>query len=180
IAKVAKDYHVQYDNHWYSVPHRLVGERVEISATQTMVKVYHHSKCIAQHPRSHHAYRHSTHVAHMPENHAAYQEWSPERIRSWATNIGPNTLAVVVAVERSKDHLVQAQRACLGLLSEQKRYGSDRLENACALAISRQLPYIPVIKKLLKAGDDMRFQQDDSSNTTPGTHANIRGSHYYQ
>src|SRR5690606_34985614 len=47
IAKVAKDYHVQYDNHWYSVPHRLVGERVEISATQTLVKVYHQAKCVA-------------------------------------------------------------------------------------------------------------------------------------
>ncbi|KKO43781.1 transposase, partial [Arsukibacterium sp. MJ3] len=97
IAKVAKDYHVQYDNHWYSVPHRLVGERVEISATQTLVKVYHQAKCVAQHPRSHNAYRHSTDVAHMPENHAAYQEWNPERIRSWATHIGSNTLAVVLA-----------------------------------------------------------------------------------
>jgi hypothetical protein len=116
----------------------------------------------------------------MPENHAAYQEWNPERIRSWATHIGSNTLAVVLAVERSKDHLVQAQRACLALLSEQKRYGSDRLENACALAISRQLPYIPVIKKLLKTGEDMRWQPDDTTTLNPGTHINIRGSKYYQ
>jgi hypothetical protein len=68
----------------------------------------------------------------------------------------------------------------LALLSEQKRYGSDRLENACALAISRQLPYIPVIKKLLKTGEDMRWQPDDTTTLNPGTHINIRGSKYYQ
>ncbi|WP_407943644.1 IS21 family transposase [Maribrevibacterium harenarium] len=180
IAKVAKDYHVQYDNHWYSVPHRLVGERVEISATQTMIKVYHQTKCVSQHPRSHNSYRHSTDVAHMPENHAAYQEWSPERIRRWATAIGPNTLATVLAVERSKTHIVQAQRSCLALLSEQKRYGSERLESACTLALSRHQPYIPVIKKLLRSGEDLRFGHDDSNANDPGLHANIRGSHYYQ
>lgn len=180
IAKVGKDYHVQYDYHWYSVPHRLVGERVEISATQTLIKVYHQAKCVAQHPRSYTPYRHTTDIAHMPENHAAHLEWSPERIRSWATHIGTNTLAVVLAVERNKDHLIQAQRTCLGLLSEQKRYGSDRLEKACALAISRQLPYIPVIKKLLKNGEDMRWQPDETNSIIPGSHSNIRGSKYYQ
>ena len=88
--------------------------------------------------------------------------------------------AYVLAVERNKDHLIQAQRTCLGLLSEQKRYGSDRLEKACALAISRQLPYIPVIKKLLKNGEDMRWQPDETKTIIPGTHTNIRGSKYYQ
>ena len=155
-------------------------KRVEISATQTLIKVYHQAKCVAQHPRSYTRYRHTTDIAHMPENHAAHLEWSPERIRSWATHIGTNTLAVVLAVERNKDHLIQAQRACLALLSEQKRYGSDRLENACALAISRQLPYIPVIKKLLKNGEDMRWQPDETKSIIPGTHINIRGSKYYQ
>ncbi|MCC5453379.1 IS21 family transposase, partial [Rheinheimera sp. UJ51] len=72
------------------------------------------------------------------------------------------------------------QRACLALLSEQKRYGSDRLESACALAISRQLPYIPVIKKLLKTGEDMRRQPDETNTIIPSTHINIRGSKYYQ
>ena len=41
IAKVAKDYHVQYDSHWYSVPHRLVGEKVEVIASQVLIKVHH-------------------------------------------------------------------------------------------------------------------------------------------
>lgn len=179
IVKVAKDYHVQYAEHWYSVPHMLVGERVELSASQTFIKIYHQGKCVAQHPRSHALYKHSTDVAHMPANHAAYQEWNPERIRRWATTIGPNTLAVVLSIERSKAHIIQAQRACLGLLSEQKRYGANRLENACALALHRHQPYIPVIKKLLKEGEDTRYQPEESNNT-PGLHLNIRGPQYYQ
>ena len=41
IAKVAKNYHVQYDSHWYSVPHRLVGEKVEVIASHVLIKVHH-------------------------------------------------------------------------------------------------------------------------------------------
>ena len=75
---------------------------MKISATQTLIKIYHQAKCIAQHPRSYTPYRHTTDIAHMPENHAAHLEWSPERIRSWDNYIGTNTLAVVLAVNLSK------------------------------------------------------------------------------
>lgn len=181
IAKVAKDYHVQYDSHWYSVPHRLVGEKVEVVASQTLIKVHHKGQCVAQHPRNHIAFKHSTDVAHMPPSHAAYQEWGPERIRQWANDIGPSTLSMVLAIERSKAHIIQAQRACLGLLSEQKRYGSHRLENACTIALARQMPYVPFVRKLLKQGTDQVLQENSQTSATASiTHINIRGADYYQ
>ncbi len=77
IAKAAKDYHVQFDYHWYSVPHALVGERVEIHATQGLIKIACKGEVVAQHVRSSQRYRHTTDPTHMPPAHAAHREWSP-------------------------------------------------------------------------------------------------------
>lgn len=38
-VKVAPDYHVEYDRHWYSVPHERVGERLEVKAGQRLISV---------------------------------------------------------------------------------------------------------------------------------------------
>lgn len=180
IAKVAKDYHVQFDDHWYSVPHALVGERVEVHATQRLIKVACKRQVVAQHARSSKRYSHTTEAHHMPPAHAAHREWSPERIRTWAAGIGVNTAGVVQAIERSKAHVEQAQRACLSLLSLQKRYGGDRLERACGIALAQQCTRQRFIKNLLKNGFDQYHHDSDDSTAIPSTHANIRGPHYYQ
>ena len=52
-ASVYIDYHVAVDAHYYSVPHRLVGAKVEIHTCATTVAVYHRGRCVAQHVRSH-------------------------------------------------------------------------------------------------------------------------------
>ena len=88
---------------------------------------------------------------------------------------------MVLAIERSKAHIIQAQRACLALLGEQKRYGSHRLENACTIALGRQMPYVPFVKKLLKQGADQVLKEGIQATTTASiTHINIRGADYYQ
>jgi len=41
VARVNIDYHVELDGHYYSVPHRLVGEMMELRITVTTVEVLH-------------------------------------------------------------------------------------------------------------------------------------------
>jgi transposase len=180
VAKVAKDYHVQFDFHWYSVPHMLVGERVEIHATQSLIKIACKGEIVTQHVRSAQRYRHTTESAHMPPAHAAHREWSPERIRSWANRIGPNTAGIVHTIEQGKEHIEQAQRACLGLLSLQRRYGEERLERACGMALEQQCTRQQFIKNLLKNGYDQQVPDTTHRAATPVTHTNIRGPRYYQ
>lgn len=67
-VKVAPDYHVEYDRHWYSVPHELVGERLSVKAGQALVQVWHKGRCVAQHPRSDRQYSHTTNPAHMDDS----------------------------------------------------------------------------------------------------------------
>ncbi len=178
LAKVGKDYHVAFDNHWYSVPHALVGERVELMVTQRLVQIHYRGNVVATHIRSKKRYQHTTEASHMPVAHAVYKDWTPERIHRWAASIGKNTALVVEHIERSKAHVEQAQRSCLGLLSLQKRYSSERLERACGIALEQQHYAIRFIRNILANGRDSQSTPEPA--TTPTHHINVRGAHYYQ
>ena len=114
----------------------------------------------------------------MPVAHAVYKDWTPERIHRWAASIGKNTALVVEHIERSKAHVEQAHRSCLGLLSLQKRYSSERLERACGIALEQQHYAIRFIRNILANGRDSQSTPEPA--TTPTHHINVRGAHYYQ
>ena len=178
LAKVAKDYHVAFDNHWYSVPHALVGERVELMVSQRRGRVRYKGNIIAQHVRSQRLYQHTTESAHMPIAHAAYSDATLDRIRRWARRIGPNAEQVVQAIEQSKAHVEQAQRCCQGILSLQKRYGEQRLERACGIALSQACYTVRFIRTILQNGRDNDIEFT-SNHSIPTQHDNVRGADYY-
>ena len=178
LAKVAKDYHVAFDNHWYSVPHALVGERVELVVSQRLVRVRFKGNIIAQHVRSQKLYQHTTESSHMPEAHGAYKDATIERIRRWAKRIGPNAQQVVQVIEQSKAHVEQAQRSCQGILSLQKRYGEQRLERACGIALSQGCYTVRFIRTILQNGRDNVIEFTPNRPITT-QHENVRGADYY-
>jgi len=178
FAKVAKDYHVSFDDHWYSIPHALVGERVEVIASQRLIRIRYKGNIIAQHVRSQKRYQHTTEAAHMPVAHSSYKNATIENIRRRAHRIGPNTAHVVHAIEQSKAHIEQAQRSCQGILSLQKRYGEKRLERACGIALSQGCYTVMFIKTILKNGRDNVIDFTPSP-SIPAQHDNVRGADYY-
>lgn len=74
-AKVGPDYHIEYKQHYYFVPHQLVGQHVQLEASRQLVRIYHQGQCVAQHPASAKVRGQSTYTEHMPSNHQ-YQKWS--------------------------------------------------------------------------------------------------------
>jgi transposase len=62
-ARVHVDYHVEVAGHYYSVPHVLVGKKVEVRYTATTIEVFHRGERVASHARSAQAGRHSTMVS---------------------------------------------------------------------------------------------------------------------
>jgi len=178
FAKVAKDYHVAFDNHWYSVPHALVGERVEVIVSQRLIRVRYKGNIIAQHVRSQKLYQHTTESAHMPVALAAYKGATIERIRRWEHHIGPNAQGVIHAIEQSKVHIEQAQRSCQGILSLQKRYGEQRLERACGIALNQGCYTVKFVRTILQNGRDNVIEFAPSP-PIPVVHDNVRGADYY-
>lgn len=176
-CRVHIDYHVEFEGHYYSVPHTLVHEEVSLRVTEHLLEVFHPSRRlpVAVHPRSQTTGRHTTTPAHMPSNHRFVAEWSPERFLRWAQDIGPATARIVQAVLHSRRYPEQAYRSCLGILNLANAHGRDRLEVACQQAFPEQLFSYREIKSLLEA-----LPLTDPSPPPPlPVHDNIRGSTYY-
>lgn len=94
-AKVGPDYHVECDSRYYSVPFGLVGERVEVRLSPSCIEVLHRGRRVASHLRHYAGPRFVTVIEHMPSAHRRYAEWTPERLRNWAAEIGPATADLV-------------------------------------------------------------------------------------
>ena len=47
FARVATDYHVEFERFFYSVPHSLIREQVDIRATQRTIEMFHRGKRVA-------------------------------------------------------------------------------------------------------------------------------------
>lgn len=177
-AKPGIDYHVEVGGRFYSVPHKLVGEMLDIRITAEAIEVMHRSRRVASHVR-HGPARYSTDPAHMPKAHRAHRDWTPGRFLNWARGIGPATLGVVQHQLENRPHPEHGYRACLGILNLSRRYDRMRLEGACQRALELGAPRYKSIASILKKGLDQQPIPHDETTTTLPDHANLRGPAYY-
>ena len=175
--RVAFDYHVDVDRHYYSVPHALVGHPVWARFSASSVEVFFRSARVATHVRSYQRGAHTTTPEHMPKRHRAHAEWSPKRLIQWGSTIGLHTGAVVEHLLRSKPHPEQGYRACLGLLNLSREYGEGRLEAASALAVQLGSLTRKSVKSILESGRDLR--RPEPLELELPLHGNVRGPGYY-
>jgi len=180
-ARVHIDYHIEYDKHYYSVPHHLVKQEVEVQATDSAVAIYHQGQRIASHPRSVRPGAHSTCQEHMPQAHRAMQGWSPERFLSWAGDIGTETREVVRCILHEKRHIEQSYRRVLALLGNAKKYGRERLNKACGRALLIGSPTRSSVESILKQGLDQVAVETPAvqEELSLDHHENVRGEEYY-
>jgi len=177
-VKVNIDYHVQYQQHHYSVPHQYVGATLELHASDALITLYCQRRQVASHPRQ---YRPgiTTEADHMPTRHRHQQQWTPGRLKQWACDIGPEVLRWVSAQLAARDHPEQAYRLCLGLLNLSREYPAPRLHAACRIANREGLTRLKQIKSLLHSNRDLLPEQLDLHVELPQDHANIRGPHHF-
>lgn len=173
-VKVNIDYHVQYEDHLYSVPHQYVGEDLELHAGDTLITVYFRQQSVALHPR---AFRPgtTTESSHMPKRHQKHQQWTPGRLKNWANKTGPDVLQWVDIQLTTKDHPEQAYRVCLGLLNLSRQYPVERLNAACRVANKAGLLRLKQIKSILVSNRDRLPEQLSFETELPQDHENIRG-----
>lgn len=182
-ARVSRvDYHVEFERHYYSVPHALVGQEVELRVTRTTLEVLYRNRRVASHARSPIRGGYSTAPEHMPASHRAHREWSPQRLVHWAGTIGVATERVVRHILETKPHPEQGYRACLGMLALAKKYGNGRLEAACERALAICAPSRKSVASILERGLERQAPAQRSLyEDAPGlpVHGNVRGPKYY-
>jgi transposase len=177
--KVNIDYHVEADGHYYSVPYQLVGQRVDVRLTATVIEVFYKARRVASHLRSHLRGRHTTDHAHMPVSHRRHAEWTPSRIISWAGRTGPATADLCRAILEARPHPEQGYRSCLGIIRLAERFGAERLEAAAVRALAARALSYRSVESILRHGLD---SQPLSVRPTRvhRAHSNLRGPNYYR
>ena len=181
-ARVSIDYHLDVERHYYSVPHALVGEKLDVRVTATTVEVFHRGVRVASHVRSYRRGAHTTVAEHMPKAHRDHLEWSPSRFLRWAETVGPKTRALLEAILSERPHPEQGYRSCLGILRLSKRYSRERIEAACARALGVGARSYRHVESILKHGLDRQPLADSTAATEPReaiVHENVRGGRYY-
>jgi transposase len=179
-ARVNIDYHVALEGHYYSVPHQHVGQAVELRITAASVEVLLRRQRIAAHARSAKAGGYTTLAEHMPASHRAHLQWTPAKLIGWGERIGAATANVVRWQMEHRAHPEQGYRACLGLMRLAREYGAERVEAACARALSIRAPYYRSVKSILSFGLD-RQQEGPAASAVAAMpeHDNVRGAGYY-
>lgn len=180
-AKVAFDYHVKVDGHFYSVPFKLAGTKVEIRRSASAVEMFDRGVRVAAHPRSFAAMGgFTTRESDMPDSHRRHGEWTPQRIERWAaTEAGFHTARAVARIMADKPHPEQGFRSALGVIRLGKRYGTDRLERACERALASGAVRFKSIENILKSGLDRQPLVAEACVIAMPRHPNIRGGNYF-
>jgi transposase len=178
-ARVNLDYHVCIDEHYYSVPYRIVKEEVQVRLTNVAVEIFHRGARVASHLRAHQKYRHTTASAHMPEGHRAHAQWPPERVIDWIGQAGPAATEVVKRILASYPYPEQGYRPCMGLKRLGDVHGRDRLEAACRCALAKQVPCYKAVKVILEKELDKASLPHPPRQIPPILHENVRGADYF-
>ena len=178
-ARVNIDYHVAFDDNYYSVPYNLVQEVIEIRSMPTTVEIFHKGKRVASHLRSRDSGSAITNSEHRPKSHQEHLAWPPSRILNWAGTIGPNTARVVERIMEDKPHPEMGYRACLGVIRLAKKYSNERLEAAATRGLLTGAWRYRSIESILKNSLDLHSLEAPTDLTPPPSHDNIRGAEYF-
>ena len=177
-AQVNIDYHVVVEKHFYSVPHQLIHQLLDVRLTDTTVELFAQGKRVAAHRRSHAQGRSTTLEEHRPKAHQKYLQWTPSRILEWVATIGPQCVLVVDKIMIERPHPEQGFRSALGIIRLAKAVGNLRMEAACLRALHFGTCSYASLKSILQNNLEVQSLEPEAPAPSP-IHENLRGSPYY-
>lgn len=156
-AKVSSDFHVRFDNAYYSVDKAFLHKKVSIKASATVVRIYSLSgEFLCEWPRATRKGQWSTNPEHLPDNYKWFTQWNGPYFIQKAQLVGRNTETVIRTVLKSRPYEVQTYRMCLGILNFTKKYSNKALEECCKQAIALNKQKYTFIKNTISVvADDL-------------------------
>ena len=151
-AKVSSDFHVRFDNAYYSVDKAYLHKKVVIRASQTQVRIFSlEGDLIAEWPRAHHRGEWKTNPDHLPKNYKDFSEWNSTYFIRKASTVGPHTTELIKRILKSRKLEVQTYRLCIGVLGFTKKYSRTSLEECCRRALAAERATYTYIKNTIGA-----------------------------
>jgi transposase len=157
--KVARDQHVQVAKALYSLPRHLVGRTLRARVDQQTVRLYDGAVLVKTHARQAPGGR-STDPADFPEERRIYAMRDVDALRRQAASYGDHVGHFAAAVLDGPLPWTRMRRV-YALLGLARRYGSARVNDACAIALAAEMIDVHRLKRMLALG------QASSASPTP-------------
>ena len=156
-ATVSSDFHIRFDNAYYSVDKAYLHKKVSIKASPAVVRIYSLSgDLLYEWPRATRKGQWSTNPDHLPENYKGFTQWNGPYFIQKAALVGKNTETVIRMILQSRQYEVQTYRMCIGILNFTKKYSNKALEECCKQAIALNKPKYTFIKNTISVvADDL-------------------------
>jgi len=179
--KLGSDYHVCVEGVAYSVPFGLIGKRVDVQFTASLVSIFHQGERAAAHPRRQPepgVLRPAVTLdQHRPPQHRAVARLTPEAIREKAAAIGGALTVLSDKIFLAADHPEQAVRQVAGLIALGEKFGADELQTAATAALSANVHSYAYVREWLASG--RKSLASEPAGSGGGYHENVRGPAYY-
>lgn len=177
---VPQDYHVVWERNYYSVPSSLLGRKVNLRVTSSMIEAYHRDQRVASHQRSYEAEGVFTRKEHQPPAHRLYGDEHMAELVAWAESVGP----AVDSFMRQHMQLHSAAasiQAFRGLKHLARDFGAERLDRACARALRMKATAITSVRSMLSRNiESTPLKEDTANDPSAPTHENVRGAADYK
>jgi transposase len=151
-AKVHRDHHIEVARALYSIPGNLIGQRVEVRADRQLVRVFHRGVLVKVHPRQAPGGR-STDPADLPSGKEIYALRDLARLQAMAAAHGPAAGDYAAALLDTPLPWTK-MRQVYALLGLAKKWGSERVDAACARALELEVVNVGKIGRMLEAGTE--------------------------
>ncbi|RIX34574.1 IS21 family transposase [Corynebacterium falsenii] len=180
--RVARNGHISFARNFYSVPFAHIGAKVDLRITARALEIYQGSQRLASHlllPESaSNEYR--TNDADLPAG-ERFQAWDAQRVRAWAERIGPATAIVTQRIFESVPIVEQGLDPALAVLRLSRRFSADRVEAACALALTGRIrsPRYAHLHPILATGQDKTATLRPPREEPAEEGGFVRGATYY-
>ena len=147
-VKVHRDFHAEVAKALYSLPECWIGQYLDVRADTELVKFYRRGVLVKVHPRQPAGGR-STDPADLPEHKTGYALRDVTTLIATCAAHGPN---VGIYAERILDDRLPwtKMRTVYRLLGLVRRYGADRVEQACALSLDLDVVSVNKIASMLE------------------------------
>ncbi|RKZ13559.1 IS21 family transposase [bacterium] len=151
-AKVHRDSHIVFEKKLYSVPYKLIGEKVWVRATPVTVEIHFEEERVATHRRRAPGHR-STVEEHLPEHRAPWRHQCHDHWKKKAAIIGKDTALLVSAIFDSEDSHSKL-RVVQSVVSHLIGFPEDRANSAARRALHFGNLTYQGIKDILRKGLD--------------------------
>lgn len=170
--------HLAKDNHYYSVPHTLVGRKALVIYTRSVVKAYVDNRLVATHLRVR-GHGHTQLKEHLSPGTLLYLERSPEFYLKRAGAVSTSLEGLIASMFADKASGVTMEvyyRQCEWMLDLRKKTPEHIFNKACNICRENKMYRADRLEGVITCLSNNDFAEEHGGDVTPRNHENTRGA----